>query len=1478
MTVFPFILCIGFTVTHVVVATVTHDPVHLDDPSNVAEEGTSGSCLLQTSLVVDVSGEVSPQVNPVISNPVSRGSRVFAAVAADATVDVDNVGSIGHGTKPVIPKDTSVKKSSRGTSSGSFAMSGLSSTTLKRDRSHNEVDSVASLATQDSVARLVAPPETLLFMETLRVLGVLPARRGNTTIVDDAHDVPQQDITPENADQSINEWVRGIPTVFYLLAAYAAVYTFVLLSMFSVLVANPVREGVRKEGASKLLPYPEMDSWQSGFLNWLSVSWATPWVSRWGRRTHNTKINVNDLGEAGCPGDKASECYQEFNQIWSDDLRLRGSERINLYGVIFKFSGLSKVALVCFMTVCYSSLLYIGPACALNWMLSYLSYIQSERSLGVPANWDTMLLPTVKVILLFTGLPVVMAFCNSVTYLVNMRLNLRLQGALSAALYKKAQRLPAWKTTFDLQDKAMKEENDAAGATKIHKWVTEEYNFNMLVNNDIGSSLVDLQTNIAKIIALVPINIVLIVMLAQKIGWAVVSSVIIVGLCTALSYALVRQFVIRQRWAQALGSWRLNYMQEVLNGVRLVKQYAWEDAAAKVIGTRRVRELEELKKFLQWSGAVSALVVILPRIVIFGSLLTFVVIYGQVHPSEVFVMVQLLQSFRSVTTSLLITIPTVMAIGPSLKRIDVFLKLPEASIPGTKRLCDKEWLSLWPASTAPSQASAGVPSLRVKGSFSWEQNGKIALEDVDICIKQGELVAVVGEVGAGKSTLLYAMLGELLPVGDARVTMPSHIAYHAQVPYVCEGTLRDNILFWNEYDEERYEQAIWAACLRKDLEILPGGDAVPIGSRGIALSGGQRARVSLARAAYNDKTEAVIIDDPFASVDGPTGSHLMDHLLLGPLLRNRTRVVVCQPDLDRIRAFDRVIIVEGGKVKLQGSPAEIIDSPEYRVLLCSNEADLSVSMNLDNKSGSSVVPAGASTTATNVLAKAQRRDREKLAEQKQYSLRDEESQGRVDWKTVDFVFTLGGYRYYVFCIILFLLQTTCNIFGDITLSHWTNALVKLDVDTVSGSSQVQNYLGNNYHFSYLYMLYYFLFLVAGVGLFAIAWYSGMIWALNISVGLHSSILNQLLRAPLDKFFDKTPVGRIMNRLTSDLASVDFQLFAKLTSGLTQFLFVFAPICYIHVVMPKAFTVLCIPFYYVFFSLVNRYFALVVPLRYLEKTTRSTVSAHVVEAETSNITVRAYEVAEPQALRQMAVADDLLRAQTAGKTVRRWLVNRLLVLYSFFSTSVALMGVFLPSLLSFGSVSLCLTNVIVLIMAMETVLDELTNAQFVFISLDRLQEYTSVAQEKPSVCQGDRRYESFHVTVQRSNMRSLACLQQGDGRLQVSVTMANAGSVCQPCKMCVNRGVEKVDDDVSSSADAAAVDRVILQQEGEVLVAREGHTLGEFAPDVQELQGLSPWHCLVAVNGKAGSGLKMAEDLCYGRSDVVRCFCPRQESV
>ncbi|VDK68798.1 unnamed protein product, partial [Cylicostephanus goldi] len=153
---------------------------------------------------------------------------------------------------------------------------------------------------------------------------------------------------------------------------------------------------------------------------------------------------------------------------------------------------------------------------------------------------------------------------------------------------------------------------------------------------------------------------------------------------------------------------------------------------------------------------------------------------------------------------------------------------------------------------------------------------KIIFKDVNFTAAKGTFIAVVGKVGSGKSSLLSALLGEMGKL-RGRIGMHGKVAYVPQLPWIQNMTVRDNILFGKPYDKRRYNQVLSACALKQDLKILTNGDMTEIGEKGINLSGGQKARISLARAVYQD-FDVYLLDDPLSAVDALVGRHTYENV------------------------------------------------------------------------------------------------------------------------------------------------------------------------------------------------------------------------------------------------------------------------------------------------------------------------------------------------------------------------------------------------------------------------------------------------------------------------------------------------------------------------------------------------------------------------------------------------------------------------
>jgi ABC-type transport system involved in cytochrome bd biosynthesis fused ATPase/permease subunit len=187
-----------------------------------------------------------------------------------------------------------------------------------------------------------------------------------------------------------------------------------------------------------------------------------------------------------------------------------------------------------------------------------------------------------------------------------------------------------------------------------------------------------------------------------------------------------------------------------------------------------------------------------------------------------------------------------------------------------------------------AKSSDDIPLSITNGSFQWTDTP--ILKDVTIHVRKGKLTALVGAVGSGKSTVVSAFLGDV-QCTKGEIRSCQNLGLVAQTAWIQNMSLRDNILFGKNMNEQRYKSVLSACALLPDIASFDGGDNVEIGERGIGLSGGQKQRVALARAVYAD-TDVMILDDPLSAVDANVGEHLFSKCFTGPLMSQKTRFLV----------------------------------------------------------------------------------------------------------------------------------------------------------------------------------------------------------------------------------------------------------------------------------------------------------------------------------------------------------------------------------------------------------------------------------------------------------------------------------------------------------------------------------------------------------------------------------------------------------
>ncbi|XP_030767940.1 multidrug resistance-associated protein 4-like isoform X2 [Sitophilus oryzae] len=383
---------------------------------------------------------------------------------------------------------------------------------------------------------------------------------------------------------------------------------------------------------------------------------------------------------------------------------------------------------------------------------------------------------------------------------------------------------------------------------------------------------------------------------------------------------------------------RVRQMNEIIQAMQVIKMYAWENAFASLISNLRKRELKILLLTSYVRGITMSFIMFTSRTGVFLSIMTYVLLDNHITAEKVFLIGSYYQIVRQTLTVFFPQgLNAIAETVVSIKRIQDFL-LTDESLAGDRAIMDPEMTELVSKSRVISTRDLGATSsrkfdLRDMDDFKSSEEfylvkifraiakygENMCLDNINIQIKAGELVAVVGPVGAGKSCLLNLILGELR-LFSGKLSVLGDVSYASQEPWLFIGSVRQNILFGREYDSARYQQVIKVCALRRDFSLLPYADRTVVGERGISLSGGQRARINLARAVYKP-AEIYLLDDPLSAVDIQVGQQLFEDCMVKYL--SDKVVILVTHQLQYLKRADKIIIINDGSIQIQGTYEDI---------------------------------------------------------------------------------------------------------------------------------------------------------------------------------------------------------------------------------------------------------------------------------------------------------------------------------------------------------------------------------------------------------------------------------------------------------------------------------------------------------------------------------------------------------------------------
>ena len=357
---------------------------------------------------------------------------------------------------------------------------------------------------------------------------------------------------------------------------------------------------------------------------------------------------------------------------------------------------------------------------------------------------------------------------------------------------------------------------------------------------------------------------------------------------------------------------RTKLMSEILNNIKSIKLHAWTRAFSNRLNeVRNNLELAMLRKKAAVQTLSNFTLTTTPFFVSFATFSIFALTSDRPLTADlVFPALSFFNLLQFPLQVFPMVINAIVEASVSADRITAFL-LAEELQPDAVRI-------------EPAVAEAGEESVRVRGgTFTWNTgDGKNVLKDVNFSANKGELTCIVGRVGSGKSSLLQAILGDLHKIAG-EVVVRGTTAYVAQAPWIMNSSVKDNITFGYRYDPIFYEQTVKACALVDDIAILPDGDQTLVGERGISLSGGQKARIALARAVYA-RADVYILDDVLSAVDQHVGRHIIDNVL-GPrgLLAGKARVLATNA-IPVLREAEYVVLVRDGRILERGTYEQLV--------------------------------------------------------------------------------------------------------------------------------------------------------------------------------------------------------------------------------------------------------------------------------------------------------------------------------------------------------------------------------------------------------------------------------------------------------------------------------------------------------------------------------------------------------------------------
>ncbi|XP_076902409.1 ABC transporter C family member 8-like [Bidens hawaiensis] len=562
---------------------------------------------------------------------------------------------------------------------------------------------------------------------------------------------------------------------------------------------------------------------------------------------------------------------------------------------------------------------------------------------------------------------------------------------------------------------------------------------------------------------------------------------------------------------------RLRSTSEILNNMKVIKLQSWEEKFKKMTESFRETEVHWLRE-LQFKRAYSTVLywmspTLVSSVVFFGCVLLK---SAPLNAATIFSILAALRTMSEPVRLLPDALSALIQVKVSFDRINSFLVDDELKDIRMERNQEPE---------------NSHPCINIQdGNFSWDPESPVpTLRNINLEVKCGQKVAVCGSVGAGKSSLLYSVLGEISKASGT-VGVFGSIAYVSQTSWIQSGTIQDNILYGKPMDRSRYEKAIKACALDKDIETFDHGDLTEIGQRGLNLSGGQKQRVQLARAVYND-ADIYLLDDPFSAVDAHTAATLFNDCVMD-CLEGKTVILVTH-QVEFLSSVDNILVMQDGQITQSGSYEDILMAGTAFEQLVNAHKEAITGLNSSPSENKTINMHQNLEEINNKHLKKEKSEGQLTTGPPGVQLTEEEEKevGNVGWKPfLDYVVISEGSWYLFLCFF----TVTGFVALQAAASYWLAYGIQIPkITTIM-----------------LICGYTLLSTISTVFVYLRSLFAALL-GLKASKLFFNKFNESIFRAPM-VFFDSTPVGRILTRASSDLSVIDFDI----------------PFCFAYVIAPS----------------------------------------------------------------------------------------------------------------------------------------------------------------------------------------------------------------------------------------------------------------------------------------------------------------------